>query len=254
MSYVTTKRLDLERVFLDSLHVALARVRPPRGSVVYVSHEPHYMTFVTMQGRAPRVWFDDPSFDLEMIGEFRPKVATRPHSFLRFDGTRRGFMQVPNDAMDQDLAAEMAMNARQPDDARRHLERALALLPTGSLTPVRLDLLNNLGFAHVALGDTVQARRSWRAALELAPSFQSAALNLARIDVESGRLESARDELVRLLNVSPDAVDAWSMLVQVQRALEDLDGARGALERLQLLDPRLAETLREESAVTQPPR
>jgi tetratricopeptide (TPR) repeat protein len=243
-SYITIARLNDERVFLDSLQTALLRIHPERGAVVYLSYAPHYMTFATADNRAPRVWLNDPTFDLELIGHYHPETESRPHGFLRFDGTGRGFMHVPNDVMDADLASEAAMNAHQPLQARSYLERAIALLPTGSLPLVRLDLLNNHGFVCATLGDTAQARRSWRAALAIDPAFQSAVLNLARLDAEAGRLSSAREELTRFVNASPRAADVWNLLVRVQLALGDMPGAQTAFDRLAAIEPAAASSLK----------
>jgi tetratricopeptide (TPR) repeat protein len=242
VSFITATRLDFERVFLDSLHVALERIRPPRGAAVYISYAPRYTTFVTMYGRAPRVWFDDPHLDLMMIGEYHPPES-RPHAFLRFDSARRGFMQVPNPLMEAQLAAEAAMDGRRPAEARVQLERALALLPPTGLEAVHLDLLNNRGFAYAALGDTAAARESWREALALDPTFESAALNLARYDAEAGRLGAARETLERLLAAAPTADDAFSLLVRVQLAQGDLAAATRTLARLSAVNPAMAAAL-----------
>jgi tetratricopeptide (TPR) repeat protein len=252
VSYITIARLDLERVFLDSMQVALVRVQPPRDGVVYVSHAPHYMSFVTMYGRAPRIWLEDPSFDLEMIGQYRPGASARPHAFLRFDGAPRSFLRIPNEVMDEDLEAETAMQAQRPEEARRHLERALGLIHPGMLVPVKLDLLDDLGFACSVLGDTARARASWREALALDPAFSAAALNLARFEATAGRLAAARDALLRLLLSAPDATDAWTMLVQLQQELGDVAGTRAALEGLERLDPTLAAELRAGRPAGQP--
>ena len=243
VSFITITRLDYERVFLDSLHVAMDRARPARGAAVYLSHAPHYATFVAMWGHAPRVWFDDPELRLATIGDYRAPES-RPHVFLRFDPARRGFVHVPNVLMDANLAAESAMDARRPADARVRLEQALALLPPSGLDVVRLDLLNNRGFACASLGDTAAARGSWRAALAIDPAFASAALNLARLDAQAGRLADARATLERLLHDQPAEADAWSLLVRVQRAQGDVAAAEASLARLAGVDPARAAELR----------
>jgi len=242
VSYITITRLDDERVFLDSLHVAMDRLPPARGSAVYLSHAPQYTTFVTMYGRAPRVWYDDAGLRLGMIGDYRAPEP-RPHAFLRFDPATRGFVRVPNALMDADLAAEAAMDRQQPAEARVQLERALALLPATGLDVVRLDLLNNRGFACALLGDTAAARDSWRWALALDPRFGSAALNLARLDARGGRLAEARAALAELLGHSPSDADALSLLVRVQRALGDSGAAQATLARLAAVDPGRAAEL-----------
>lgn len=242
VSFITITRLDFERIYLDSLHVAMGRARPEPGSAVFLSHAPRYTTFVAMYGHAPRVWFDDPKLTLGMIGEYHAPEA-RPHLFLRFDAATHGFVHVPNALMDADLAAEAAMDASRPADARVALDHALALLPDSGLDVVHLDLLNNRGFACALLGDTAAARDSWRRALALDPTFGSAALNLARLDAQAGRLAEARAALDELLGHSPSDADALSLLVRVQRALGDLTAAQATLARLAAVDPGRAAEL-----------
>jgi hypothetical protein len=252
VSFITTTRLEHERRFLDSLHVAIDRVAPPRGSIVYLSHAPRHTTFVTMSGRAPRVWYGDPDFELRMIGEYRGEPA-RPHAFLRFVAATRGFVQVPNDLMRAYLAAEDAMNARRPAEALAHLDRGLALLPPRGLEVVHLDLLNNRGFAAGALGDTAGARADWRRALALDPGFESAALNLARVEAGAGRLAAARETLERLLQHAPAAAEALGLLARVQYAQGDPAAAEATFARLAAVDPERAQALRRSIAVTAGP-
>ena len=242
VSYITITRLDYERVFLDSLHVAMDRIPPARGGAVYLSHAPHYTTFVTMYGRAPRVWYDDPGLRLGMIGDYHPPEPG-PHAFLRFDPVSRGFVEVPNALMDADLVAEAAMEASRPADARVQIERALALLPPAGLDVVRLDLLNNRGFACALLGDTAAARDSWQRALAIDPAFVSAGLNLARLDAPAGRLADARSTLEALLEHAPSDADVLSLLVRVQRAQGDAAAAQATLARLAAVDPGRAAEL-----------
>ena len=242
VSFITLGRFEYEIAFLDSLHVALDRTRPARGSVVYLSHAPHYTTFVTIRGACARVWFEDPGLGLGTIGDYHAPEA-RPHAFLRFDPASRGFVHVPNEVMDADLAAERAMDQHRPGDARIALDRALALLPAAGPGVVRLDLLNNRGFACAALGDTSSARDSWRRALAIDPGFASAALNLARLDAPAGRLADARATLERLLAHAPSDGEALSLLVRVQRVQGDVTGAQATLTKLVEVDPERAASL-----------
>jgi tetratricopeptide (TPR) repeat protein len=252
VSYLTITRLNYERMFLDSLHVALDRAGPARGSLVYASHAPLYTRFVTMDGRAPKVWFDDPGLEFRMVSDYHPGEP-RAHVFLRFDGATRGFEQVPNDVMDASVAAEAAMDAQRPGEARTQIDRALALLPGRGLRMVRLDLLGNRGSACAAIGDTAEARACWRQALALDPAFASAALNLARLDAGAGRLASARETLQELLSHVPADADALSLLVRVEWSQGDYPAAQEALVRLGAVDPGQASGLQERLRSTPPP-
>ena len=242
VSFITLGRFEHEIRFLDSLHVAMDRIPPARGSMVYLSHAPHYTSFVTIRGACARVWFDDPGIELGSIGDYHGP-APRPHAFLRFDPASHGFVHVPNEVMDADLAAEQALEQHRPGDARTAIDRALALLPATGANVVRLDLLNNRGFACASLGDTSAARDSWRSALAIDSSFASAALNLARLDAPAGRLADARATLERLLVHAPADGEALSLLVRVQRVQGDVVGAQATLERLAEVDPERAARL-----------
>jgi tetratricopeptide (TPR) repeat protein len=252
VSYITTTRLAHERRFLDSLHVALDRTAPARGTIVYLSHAPRHTTFVTMSGRAPRVWYADPDFELRMIGEYRG-APSRPHAFMRFVPATRGFIRVSNELMRAYLAAEDAMNAREPAQALAHLDRGLALLPPTGLEAVHVDLLNNRGFALGALGDTAGARGDWLRALELDPASESAALNLARVDAGAGRLPSARRTLERLLENAPNATEALVLLARIQNAQGDAAAVQATFARLAAIDPERAAVLRRTIASTSGP-
>jgi tetratricopeptide (TPR) repeat protein len=236
VSFITVTRFEYELGFLDSLHVAMDRDPPARGSALYLSHAPHYTTFVTANGRAPRVWYEDGLLQMGMIGDYHAPEA-RPHAFLRFDPASRGFVSVPNAVMDADLAAEAAMGAHQPAEARMQLDRALAQLPATGPVVVRLDLLNNRGFACAALGDTAAARASWLQALAVDPAFASAALNLARLDAPAGRLDEAHATLKRLLEHAPKNVDALHLLARIQEAQGDMESLQETLARLAEVDP-----------------
>ena len=60
------------------------------------------------------------------------------------------------------------------------------------------------------------------------------------------------ERLLGLLERSPDAVDAWSLLVRVEQARGDLAAAQSAWERLFALDPAQAERFRAAPAVPTP--
>lgn len=242
VSYITITRLDFERVYLDSLHAALDRARPARGGRIYLTHAPRLTRFVTMDGRAPKVWFDDPDLELRTVGEYHPPES-RPHVFLRFDPATWGFVAVPSEVMDANLAAEAAMTARRPEEARVQLDRAFAALPPRGLDLVRLDLWNNRGAASVALGDSAAARAAWRQALALDPTFAAAALNLANFEAEAGHFAAARATLEQLLGHVPASGDALKLLVRVQRAQGDLAAAQATWTRLAAVDPAQANAL-----------
>lgn len=125
------------------------------------------------------------------------------------------------------------------------LDRALALIPAGQLTDVRLDLLSNRASASLQLGDTAAARANWREALTIQPTLANAALNLARLDASSGRLAHARATLEHFLARVPDSPDALALLVRVEWVTGNVSTAEAVLARLDTLDRQQALRLRD---------
>ena len=86
---------------------------------------------------------------------------------------------------------------------------------------------NLVGAAQVGLDDLAAARASFERALVLDAAYRPAAINLALLDLRTGRNDSARQRLQAVLAQAPNNVDAIS-------ALARLDAAPGALvQRLQ---------------------
>lgn len=148
-----------------------------------------------------------------------------------------------------------------PEFAPAHLARADALRGLGRLTPaveayrraIALQpfapALNKLGCLLRVLRRGEEAESCYRKALDLAPNYATARVNLATLQIDMGRFELARTQLRALSSVAlpPDerreAASALSLLQEYQR-LEKAVGVAvggGALEPLCALLRQTAE-------------
>lgn len=95
------------------------------------------------------------------------------------------------------------------------------------------DLNPNLPAPHHALGlyaeaqdDGPAAEREYRAALKVDPGFAPARANLARLLFRRAAWDDAREQLLRLTEAAPDAIEGWTGLVETYLRLgrdEDAD-------------------------------
>ena len=96
---------------------------------------------------------------------------------------------------------------------------------------------NLLGIILGAKGDIRQAKDAFAKALQLDPKFSSAALNLARLDVQEGRLDRARERLDAVLLHNENDVSAMLALAQLADAENDREQALEWLEKVRAADP-----------------
>jgi type IV pilus assembly protein PilF len=68
-------------------------------------------------------------------------------------------------------------------------------------------------------GDTAGAERQFRDALQRNPRFAPALLRMARLSVDKGDYQGARDYLARFGSVSPATAESLSLAVRVERQL-----------------------------------
>ncbi|UXN75776.1 tetratricopeptide repeat protein (plasmid) [Devosia sp. A8/3-2] len=95
------------------------------------------------------------------------------------------------------------------DDAVSLLERARILDPGNA------DVLVQLGFAQLGLGNRTGARRAFEQAPAIAPSYQDARFGLAQIAFRSGNLAEARRLTEIVLEAQPDNGEAKQLLTSI---------------------------------------
>jgi Flp pilus assembly protein TadD len=84
------------------------------------------------------------------------------------------------------------------------------------LRPIYPEALNNLGILYLRTQRRDQAVASFEECIRVAPTFDQAYLNLARVYTIEGNQEKARAVLLALLKQHPDHVQAQQMMKQLQ--------------------------------------
>jgi tetratricopeptide (TPR) repeat protein len=120
----------------------------------------------------------------------------------------------PTDAGADTLIAlgAIALELRQPSDAIRFLETALAAKPADPTVMERLAVARSLA------GDLNGAVSALEKALQLTPESASLHLNLGVTYARLGRIVDARREAVEALRLRPDYPAARSLLERLQRS------------------------------------
>jgi tetratricopeptide (TPR) repeat protein len=117
---------------------------------------------------------------------------------------------------------------RAPDDIVSSRERGEALLAEGDS---RLDA------ALRSSGSIEPAVRAYQEALRCDPFLAAAHLRLARCYYLTQEHDLEQSEYAKCLALSPNSVQAWERLGHSRLALDDLQGARLAYDRVLALDP-----------------
>lgn len=113
---------------------------------------------------------------------------------------------------------------------QQRTDQALALATT--LADARAGdpyVLNALGLAQLGANDAAAARQSFRAALDAAPAFPDAALNLVRLSLRDGDPKGARTLLEEVVAAAPGHVEATLALAELDASGGDI---RGQQQRL----------------------
>jgi predicted O-linked N-acetylglucosamine transferase (SPINDLY family) len=151
---------------------------------------------------------------------------------------RRILRDVPDffDAMH--LLGVSLADCRRYDEAKRILERAVALQPWSA------DAHSNLGFALLNLGQYEQARACCEKALALKPDFPMAQRNLGNALLHLKRGEQAVAAFTRAIELKPDDVEAWCNRGLVEAMmLKRYEAALASYDRALALQPRHFEAL-----------
>jgi uncharacterized protein (AIM24 family) len=111
------------------------------------------------------------------------------------------------------------LQAGRVDDARMHFERALEMNPSHE------QALNLLGLSLFRLNQLDRARQIFGELVFNNPIEPSLRLNLAMVHLKTGKLDDAKIELERVLELSPDHPRATSYMGLVLERKGDLDRA-----------------------------
>lgn len=104
--------------------------------------------------------------------------------------------------------------------------------------PNNLTLLNLLGVARGIGGDRKGARQVYEKALSLDKTFQTARLNLGRLDRVEGRLQDARANFSEALRIDPNLTPAMNEIASLEAAAGKNAEAVRWLEKARTLQPR----------------
>lgn len=133
------------------------------------------------------------------------------------------------------LLGQIAVSRERWDEAIEHLEVAVE---SSSQRPQRLFLAwYLLGRARRAKGDSSRARESFSQAIELAPRFLPARLELAELAEAEGDLWTALEQYRRVLAVDSKRTDALAALADVARRMGATDLARCAVDEALASEP-----------------
>lgn len=114
------------------------------------------------------------------------------------------------------------------------------LLRTVAMRPQYPDVHVALARARRALGRSEEARASYREALRVAPGWDAAALELAALEIETGRAAAAEEVLVALLSHRRDWADAHALLGRAYLLTDRPTDAEAPLREALRLHPGFA--------------
>ena len=143
-------------------------------------------------------------------------------------------------------AAELDGSSGEPDIALvlahmrvRDYDKALvAQQQLEQKQPNNPHTYNLKGGILLAKGDQAGARAAFARALELRTDFLPAAVNLARLDLATGKPRDAYDYFERIIKTNPAQLDAYLLLAELQTAGgEKPNVVRATLERAQKANP-----------------
>lgn len=167
-------------------------------------------------------------------------IADLPRAFYFLAVTKLGLQQL---AQAEEAATQFL--SQSPDDmsglklmvfidlARRHPDRALALLQTSALAShVDADTLDLRGRALAMSGDLKGARDSFAKAAALHPGDANILNRLAAAEMDLGNISAGENDLKHSLAVSPNQSLAGAAIVQADLARGDLAAAEQDIAQL----------------------
>lgn len=139
--------------------------------------------------------------------------------------------EIDGDARSLNARAIALINGGRPEAAIPLLEHALALQPRDA------EMLGNLGYAYMLVGEHARARSRFVAALDLSPTRSATWLNLGQTYAELGRQDAALDAVLKGYRYSTRKASVRSALqraaTQPQFSPAWRDTAGAALSRIE---------------------
>lgn len=127
----------------------------------------------------------------------------------------------------------------------QRFEDAVSLLEHAkTLDPDNADVLVQLGFAQLGLGNSIAARQAFEQVLAIAPSYEDARFGLAQIEFRSGNLAEARRLAETVLGAQPDNAEAKQLRASIIAA-ETVEQAEPRLPAEPAAPSRLETTLQQ---------
>ena len=123
---------------------------------------------------------------------------------------RAALQNTPNDPALLSALAYIAQKRGDLDRARSFYKKALEQDPT------LVDASTNLGVLEAQQGNTAEAVKLWRSALERAPGRSGIGMNLARTFCGASQFDAARDAVLRVLQFNPDLTAAKHLLAELK--------------------------------------
>jgi tetratricopeptide (TPR) repeat protein len=100
---------------------------------------------------------------------------------------------------------------------------------------------NKLGVLYARYGRQERAQEQFDAVLQRNPHYPPTLLNLGNLHYLKRQFNEARGYYERAWSANPDSATAALAVARVNHEMENYDSAREAYDRLQILDPSLAE-------------
>ena len=141
-------------------------------------------------------------FAVSLIGSGQAEVG--------FTQLQQAFAKDPGQVRAGIIMATLYLRHDQPKKALEVIETVVRR------DPKNLDAVNMQGVVRVAAGDRSGGRAAYESAVALNPNFQAARLNLVRLDIAEGKLDSARSRLTALLKSNPRNGEAMLEFAQLE--------------------------------------
>jgi tetratricopeptide (TPR) repeat protein len=146
------------------------------------------------------------------------------------------------------VAAQAALTANDPAEARERLRNAVAARPDSLVAEFLM------GVAHERVGDWTSAAARWERVVALDPGFRVARIALVNILLRNGRIEEARDQALRAVSARAGLPEVYAVARafiaaaeigrdftgDVQRAVAVLEGIQGRPSSDPIVLPLLA--------------